>query len=180
MKRNWSYTIKDGEHAGVTLWSGRYVCTVAAVFRFAEDGNIFVLANKRGVGSPNEVGKWNMPCGFMEVETGEECASRETFEECGIKVNPNKFHLVSVNTDPTDNPTQVTLRYMAILFDGFDDVNIDTTDAIAGKLGGEKDEVADVQWIPIEDVKNHDWAFGHKKLIDTIINDESTMAKVRH
>lgn len=50
--RNWSYTIEEGEHAGKTLWSGRY-CAVAA-FAFCKiKGEWCVLANQRGEGTPD-------------------------------------------------------------------------------------------------------------------------------
>lgn len=65
--RNWSYTIEEGEHAGKTLWSGRY-CAVAA-FAFCKiKGEWCVLANQRGEGTPDFQGYWNCPCGFLDME----------------------------------------------------------------------------------------------------------------
>jgi 8-oxo-dGTP pyrophosphatase MutT (NUDIX family) len=93
--RNWSYTIKEGEHAGKTLWSGRY-CAVAA-FAFCKiKGEWCVLANQRGEGTPDFQGYWNCPCGFLDMEKAEEACSREAFEETGVKIDPSKWALFGV------------------------------------------------------------------------------------
>ena len=113
-KRNWSYTITEGPHKGTTLFSGRYVAVVPCVFKTDENtGEISVLANKRGSDTPNPEyrGKWNLPCGFLEPETGEEACSRETYEECGLKINPSKFEFFNLVTDPK-NDKNVGLRYI--------------------------------------------------------------------
>jgi hypothetical protein len=37
--------------------------------------------------------------------------------------------------------------------------------------GGEKDEVEDIKWIPIDEVHNYKWAFNHKKTIIDLFYD---------
>jgi len=45
------------------------------------------------------LGKWNPPSGFMEMgETLEQAAARETFEEVGVKINPNELDLYTVTS----------------------------------------------------------------------------------
>lgn len=68
--KNWSYTIKEGEHAGQTLWSGRY-CAIAAFVFLKINRAWHVLANKRGSGTPDFQGMWNCVCGYLEAD---ECA----------------------------------------------------------------------------------------------------------
>ena len=36
------------------------------------------------------------------------------------------------------------------------------------KLGGEKDEVSQVKWVPLKELKDYDWAFDHYKIIRRI------------
>ena len=50
MQRNWSYTIKEGEHKGKTLWSGRYCAVCAIVLYLDPILGWMILLNKRGSG----------------------------------------------------------------------------------------------------------------------------------
>lgn len=155
--KNWSYTIKEGEHAGKTLWSGRY-CAIAAFVFCKLDGVWHVLANKRGSGTPDFQGVWNCPCGFLEAdETAEGGCNRETYEETGYIIPTSEFNLVGVETDPAVcNNGNVTLRYVAVL---------DKPPVKGIPTGGEKDEVDEVKWIPVAEIVDYEWAFNHKRLI---------------
>nr|DAN03419.1 MAG TPA: ADP-ribose pyrophosphatase [Bacteriophage sp.] len=161
--RNWSYTIKEGEHAGKTLWSGRY-CAVAA-FAFCKiKGEWCVLANQRGSGTPDFQGYWNCPCGFLDMEKAEEACSREAFEETGVKIDPSKWALFGVETDPEHcNNGNVTLRYMTILKYGKDNVSTSMEAVLNGD--GEKNEVKTIQWVPVRDISKYKWAFNHEDRI---------------
>lgn len=161
--RNWDYTIPDGPHKGMTLWSGRYCCTVSFVF-CRINGKWCVLANQRGTGAEDNVGLWNSPCGFLECsESGQYGAARETFEETTIKINPKKMNFTGVQTIPYVN---VTLQYYSVLNSKKDDTFIDHNDM--GMVGGEKDEVADIKWIPLKHLNEYNWAYGHQELIRKI------------
>ena len=161
--KNYCYKIPDGDHAGEILWSGRYACVVAFIFVKKND-HLFVLANKRGKGTPDFQGLWNCPCGFIEAdESGEECCLRETIEECGYSFDPKQLILHSVETDPKEsNKSHVTLRYFCLLNE---DELIKTE-----QKGGEENEVDDVQLININDINNYNWAFNHKQRINDIYN----------
>lgn len=164
MEKNWSYKIPDGPHAGTILWSGRYCAVAAFVFRRI-NGEWSILANKRGSGTPDYQGCWNAVCGFLEAnETAQQCCSREVFEETGYIIKPEKFLQVYTQTDPeTSNNGNVTLRHIAIIFDD-EDVPKETPE------GGEANEVDDVQWTPINDICNYEWAFNHQDIIDELFS----------
>lgn len=154
-----SYKIPDGPHAGKTLWSGRYVaisCVILAQEVINDNECWFVLANKRGSGTPDDQGKWNMPCGYLNNgESATAACARETAEECGVYINSKLFKLINVETAPEKcNNGNVSLRHLCILPKRADILN---------KLqGGEINEVDDVKWIPIKDIDNYEWAFNHK------------------
>lgn len=148
---NFSIT-KDGKE----YWIARNVAVVC--FTIAPiNGEWHVLANQRGSGAPDFQGCWNAPCGYLDYnETTEECAIRETFEETGVKIKRPIFW--SFNDIPSDEKQNVTFRYYKILPEAKTTENFDPT-------LGEKDEVRTIRWIPIKEIKDYDWAFGHDLLI---------------
>ena len=101
---------------------------------------------------------WNCTCGFLEAdETAEGGCNRETYEETGYIIPPSEFNLVGVETDPAVcNNGNVTLRYVAIL---------DKPPIKGMPIGGEKDEVDEVKWIPLTEIDNYVWAFNHRQRI---------------
>ena len=168
MEKNWPYKITDPNHpkCGTTLWSGRY-CAVTGIVLVNCNEEIFVLANKRGSGTPDYQGYWNMPCGFLERnESGEEGVCREIFEECGLKLDPHQFDLLSVETNPeTCNNGNVTIRYISL------NCVKELPKLKYENINGETDEVESVKWINIKDVDNYQWAFGHGILIHHIMEE---------
>ena len=149
----------------ITLYDGRY-CAVAAFIFAAVNNRICVLANKRGEGTPDFQGCWNCPCGFLERnESGEHGAARETLEECNYIIKPNKLKMVGVQTDPyRSNNGNVTLRYSAIVGNdyGFQKNRLNEN-------GGEENEVTEVKWIPLSEIDNYQWAFGHNETIRKVM-----------
>ena len=153
--RNWSYTITEGEHAGTTLWSGRY-CAVCGIvwINHPIDGSI-VLVTKRGSGAADFQGKWCLPCGYLEAdETGKEGLCREIKEETGYEIPPAFFKLEDVQTDPSEcNKGNVTIIYSVEL----------STFPVHGLQYTE--EVSKVKWISTEKLHEYEWAFNHNELI---------------
>lgn len=180
--KNWSYTITEGEHAGHTLWSGRYTAVCGIIVYRNRDGELMFLVNRRGTGTPDYQNHWNLPCGFLEAdETGQQGCAREIFEECGIRVkNPDDLILCQVETDPAKcNNANVTLRYMLYitdpdtydrLIDDSEYFNGDDTVHLLNNRGGEPDEVADVKWVNENDVDDFEWAFNHHEVLHELIN----------
>lgn len=160
--KNWSYKIPEGEHKGEVLWSGRYSCVAAFVFRRIGE-EWFVLANLRGPGTPDYQGCWNAVCGFLEAdESAEEGCSREISEETGYVIKPEKFLQVFTHTDPaTTNKAHVTIRHLAILFED-EDISLGEAE------GGEENEVSKVSWIPVDAVDEFKWAFNHQHIIEEL------------
>jgi 8-oxo-dGTP pyrophosphatase MutT (NUDIX family) len=148
-----------------TLYDGRYCAVVAFIFAVV-NGKFCVLANRRGVGTPDFQGFWNCPCGFLERnEFGNEGAARETFEECSYKINPKKLKMVGVQTDPVkSNNGNVTIRFSA--FVGSDYL---FEKAELNRNGGEENEVDDIKWIPVDEIDMYDWAFGHEETIREVM-----------
>jgi ADP-ribose pyrophosphatase YjhB (NUDIX family) len=60
------------------------------------------------------LGTWTPPSGFMERgETLERAAVRETFEEAGVQIDPEKLALYSVSSLPTISEVYVVFRAVA-------------------------------------------------------------------
>lgn len=140
-------------------WISRSVAVSCFVFRTDADGERYVLANKRGPGTPDFQGCWNCVCGYMDFdETGTEAAMREIEEETGLTFDESFLSLQEVITDPTENSRQnIILRYVA---------ELTTTDVYPIDCeGGEEDEVEEVKWINVRDIDKYPWAFNHLAVI---------------
>lgn len=151
---------------GQEFWYSRACAATNFVFCKNTEGNWCVLANKRGRGTPDFQGFWNAMCGYLDFnESGEECAQRETYEETGLFVPIDKITFYNVNTSPSANKQNVTLRYFTILNGTCEDFSLTTEYS-------ETDEVSEIRWIPIDEVNRHGWAFGHERLIHEIFENK--------
>jgi ADP-ribose pyrophosphatase YjhB (NUDIX family) len=149
-------------YRGKEYWYSRIVATTPFVFCKNENNEYCVLANKRGIGTPDFQGLWNVPCGYLEFNVnGEENCQKEVFEETNVKVPIEKFNFLGVNTNPTENKQNVSIRYYAILDGNINDYKLNDENS-------EKNEVEDIKWIPLNEVKNYEWAFNHNLIIDEI------------
>lgn len=148
---------------GKEYWISR-ACAVVAILFAKIDDNLFVLANKRGKGTPDFQGCWNCPCGYLDYDEDVfEAAAREVNEETGIVVKPEELSIVSVNSNPKENRQNVTIRLAAIL----------PADVVNQKFNldhMEEDEVEDVGWINVNFINNYQWAFGHETLIKKVLD----------
>lgn len=153
---------KIGVFDGQELWYSRSIAVTLFAFAKDKNGNIFVLANKRGKGTPNNQGKWNCPCGYLDFnETTKEAAIRETFEETGVKIDKKLVHFISFNSNPKSEGLQnVTIKYAAML-----PKTIDFYEQEFSKKNNEEDEVSAIAFISLNDLSKYNWAFNNKKLI---------------
>lgn len=147
------------EVEGKTYWISRSIAVLAIVLTQDTYGNKYVLANKRGVGAPDFVGKWNIPCGYLDYgETLEEAAKREVFEETGFKIK-TPLSLYGIDSDPLSNRQNVTIRFttqvpMEVA------LNSNTTTEFS-----ENNEVSDIAWINLNYLNSYEWAFNHYELL---------------
>lgn len=152
-------------HNGKLYWYSRSVAVSHFVFAKDKDDNWCVLANKRGLGTPDYCGFWNVPCGYLDFnETAEEAAQRETYEETGIFVKKEDIHLFHVNSSPTSNRQNVVFSFSSFVNEPCDSFKL-TAD------GSEENEVAELKWIPIADIDKYKWAFDHDVRIAELIKD---------
>lgn len=167
---------------GEKIWKSRSVAVVGHVFCKVPDEELSILMVKRGRGSADNIGKWCLPCGYLDWnETGHDAITREIWEETGvnviqaakdaIKVNYNGIKDVNpwkVNTDPDDDVLQnISLHYGVTL-------KSEKYPEFEKKSGGEENEVDEIRWVPIEEVKDLDIAFNHGhrifQFIDFLMN----------
>lgn len=150
----------------ITLYDGRY-CAVAGFIYAMVNGKYSVLANRRGSGTPDFQGYWNCPCGFLERnENSQQGIARETREECVENISPDKFKVVFVQTEPSEcNNGNVTIHHTVFLGKKYQYVLGPNLDDWDDGRGGEKNEVQDIKWIPVDQVDEYNWAFGHNKTI---------------
>lgn len=123
-------------------------------------GNWCVLANQRGPGAPNNVGLWNVPCGYLDYnEDALTAAVRETFEETGVKIPKEKVAFMGANSKPNGGSQNVSMRHACVLDGTIEDYPVSDANC-------EEGEVTDIRWIRLGEVKNYQWAFGmgHKVL----------------
>lgn len=153
------------KYMGRTLWYSRSVATTLFAFSKNEFGEMCVLANKRGKGCPDFQGYWNVVCGYLDFnENSIQCAIRECLEETGLKIPYDRVEVVGVNSEPSSNKQNVSIRHKVILDGTINEWSNFNTDNM------EKDEVEEIRWIPLSEVKNYKWAFGHEKLITEIVH----------
>lgn len=83
-------------------------------------------------------GQWNYPAGHIEeFEKITDGAIRETFEETGCKVKLNG--VLPIASIDLKNESHILIRFMAEIIE--ENIDFDT------------DEILDVKWIDIEDIK---------------------------
>lgn len=151
---------------GKKYWISRSCAVAAFVFIVDSQQQTYILANKRGQGTPDFQGYWNCPCGYIDWdESAPHAVCREIFEETGFVFTPNDFKLAGVNSEPTENKQNITLRYYTV-------VSVPSLYQMP-RSGGENDEVAEIQLIPLSDLSKYQWAFNHDEIIKNISNEFS-------
>lgn len=124
-------------------------------FIFTLDNGIRVLANKRGKGCPNNTGKWNCPCGYLDYdETTEQACMREIKEETNLTIDPSFLNFLWIDSEPKGEKQNISIAYWSFK----------PTYAFQTITGGfaEPDEVDDVEWISLDELDKYDWAFDHE------------------
>ena len=160
-----NYCIIDNE--GREHWISRSIAVV--VFVFAKDiyGDSYILAEQRGTGTPDPeyVGKYCVPCGYLDYdETIVQAAQRELMEETGLNFPTTDFKLLNINDLPkSDKRQNITFRYIVN-----SNVNIEDLSNLFTTKNSEKDEIESIKFIKLKDIDNYEWAFNHQELIKEI------------
>ena len=157
---NFPVIVDDKEY-----WVSRSIATVVLIVVNDE----YIVAVQRGEGTPDPeyIGKWCLPCGYLDYnETVEECAIREVYEETGLTLTDVK--LVNINSDPySDKRQNVTFRYISEI----KGLSIQDIKWCLSSKNSEEDEVMKIDLIKISDIDSYQWAFNHKYLIKELYND---------
>ena len=149
--KNFPVIVNDKE-----FWISRSVSVEG--FIFTQDQGLRVPANKRGSACPNEVGKWNCPCGYLDYdETAEQACCREIKEETDLTINPSQLGFLWVDSIPRGKRQNVSIAYWSYK----DSYSYQT---ITGAFA-DKNEVEDVLWIGVDELNKYDWAFEHNYAI---------------
>lgn len=151
---------------GKQYWISRSMATRSEVVVLDENSKPYLLINKRGPGTPDFQGCWNITCGYLEFDvTLEENASKELLEETGVFIPYTMWKLRHIESDPhRGNRQNVTAVYRVVL--SMEDFNKHKTLGCTMTIdGGEENEVSDVWLMPltIENINSIEWAFNHKE-----------------
>ena len=143
----------------IRQYVGHMPIMATAVLGIIYDKKRGILFEKR-----SDNGMWCVPGGAIELgETLEQALKREVKEETGITLDPDRLNFLNFNADPkSDKRQNVTFRYIAW-------VNYDEALAELTTKYSEKDEVMEVRFIPLSDIKEYSWAFNHQNLIEELV-----------
>lgn len=137
---------------GKEYWISRSVAVGVYIFALI-DGKTCILANKRGPGLPNNVGKWSVVSGFLDYnETLTHAVYRELFEETNMKLdelNHEPLELMEIDDDPTREGQVILFRYSTVVHN--------PEDVILSNKNSEPDEVDEIRWVPIDELKDYNW-----------------------
>lgn len=149
-------------------WISRSIAAVVCIIAKDKSGDEYVLAVQRGKGTPDPeyVGKYCMPCGYLDYdETIAQAAQREVKEETGLTFPVTDFKLVTINDNPFDDKRQnVTFRYLVK-----SDILVNELELMFTTKNSEKDEVSSIRFIKLSNIELYEWAFNHETLIKEII-----------
>ena len=157
------------------FWISRSIAVTAIVY-FVSDNKPYILIEKRGKGCPDFVGKYCLPCGYLDWgETIEEAAKREIYEEVGLRLNEHYCKFIGIQDDPKDNVKQnVTIRV---------EINVSPNEIIKESIqgyintntlerGGEANEVDEILFISPDDINHIEFAWNHNEVIKNWINEQ--------
>jgi 8-oxo-dGTP pyrophosphatase MutT (NUDIX family) len=167
----------DSQSTGLKIkqdyWISRSVAIDGIVFALLPSG-VYVLIIKRSDKMRDEVGKYCIPCGYLDWdETGYEAMIREVYEETSLYLPDYEKFLIFDNDknpfiirdDPKLNRQNVSLIYLSV-YDFTSESNVDKFPLEVENFTCR--EVSFVKWLPLSDFdKLHSmyWAFNHDEMI---------------
>lgn len=167
---------------GKEIWKSRSIAVVGMIL-MQHEGEIYVILGKRGPASPNEIGKWCMPCGYLDWnETCEEAVVREVWEESGFNcykaldqydiIHDHMHFPWKINSVPDTEIQNVSMHY-ALYLDSSPTMYRDKValPELTIEHNAVKDEVSLVKWVNVSDLWNYDMAFNHDSTIKIFVNN---------
>lgn len=174
-KENRCYNV-DGKE----IWHSRSVAVVGMVLMLHE-GERYVIIGKRGPAVGNAVGKWCMPCGYLDWnESLEDAVTREVWEESGFNIykSLNNFEVLHdhlhfpwrIDSNPESELQNVSLHY-AVYFNNnhLYDEGPARLPELTIKNNPVKNEVTEVKWVKVDDLIDYDMAFNHNNIIGLFV-----------
>lgn len=173
-----------------TEFTGWYSRSVAVTVIICDKTHTHFLVEKRGPGCPDNIGKWCLCCGYVnwdewvgevpedekhsdKVSLDESAATREVYEETGLRISPNDLRFFGVNGSPFANRQNITIHYIydklttdelrSLITDGT--INSDTV-----SRGGETGECDEIKLMSYSECLQSEFAFNHKKLIENVVH----------
>lgn len=153
-------------------------CAVVATIVMRCGGNTYILMGKRGPACPNEIGKWVLPCGYLDYdETLAQAAVRETFEETGFDVttlpefphsNMHSGQPFLVYSEPNGTVQNVS-HHFSLDFKWDNDKEFPRLTNEHATPG----EVEALSWVCVEDIDKLDIGFNHDVRIVNYLMDRS-------
>ena len=175
MAKNFEITAKED---GKKYWISRAMAVCAIVIVYDENDNTWILINKRGEGTPDFQGCWNIPCGYLDWdETTSSACTREVLEECKVWIDPSNWQQFGeIEDSVTANRQNVTIRKIACIDINEYNAGLNLARKMTATNNGEENEVDDIMLMPLTllYIETRDWAFNHKDLVTNImmkIND---------
>lgn len=178
-KENEKIVLPDGR----TIWLSRAVAVVGTVC-LIKDGMPYFLISKRGKGSADFQGLYNLTCGYLDNdESSSEAFVRELWEECGVNIYNiinNKENLIinnylenvwDVKSTPNENRQNVSLHHGIIAV-----VNELPIPQILNEV--EEDEVEEVLWVSMNDIYKFKFAFNHLERIEKFISMHNILKNI--
>lgn len=131
---------------GKEFWISRAVAVVVFIFKKIKN-KLCVLTEIRGNGAADFIGYRCVPCGYVDYnETIQEAAIREVREETGMSLFKDNLTFMKINSSPLENRQNISIHFVYFANEN-DDFSIENA------VGGEKDEISKVEWIPIGTIK---------------------------
>lgn len=149
-------------HDNKKVWLSRAV-GVTGIVVCEVKGERYLLISKRGKGTPNYQGCYNIPCGYLDWnESLKEGVIRELYEETGLFLTHDEWRFFNYNDDLKDGQN-ISLRFIYCF-------EKDELPEVTNEHC-EPDEVEDIKWIKLSrnGIKNYKWAFDHKQLVEEIL-----------
>jgi ADP-ribose pyrophosphatase YjhB (NUDIX family) len=158
---------------GRVVWLSRATAVVASIYMEDDNGNWFVAMVKRGKCLPDEVGKWVMPCGYVDWDEDVPTASkREVYEETGLNIDEimnSDYHFYHsdyftgqatlVTSKPKGDAKQNISHHFVLA------ASVEVLPEFDMSLIDPAGEVADIKWIPFTDLgemeENEQIGFSH-------------------